>query len=621
MRAFHARIFASLLIGVSASATGAENSGGFYALFYDGSHVSVPTFSQDVWWSDKAVLAGRPLFGTQNPVRMLQNLAPWATLKGPRVVMANGDVVPGKIVGFLPASPADDTSARLVISLDGSLITSDPRGLAVRADRVVRVTSAADGTGADEPGSLVLTNGSRLTASAVRWGDQGLKALTASGLTAVSFDAIWDLSVPRVDLMPAVLDDSLYPPLGPRVVIGRLETIQGAVLTYCREMTLVGASKASRSSNYLLVQPSWSSGVILVPMESIWRQSFRAAREVPLSLLPATTLHETVGLHRWPWRRNENVEGDTLASGTITVDLGVGMHSGCEVAFDLPLQARQFTALAGLDRRIAPGACATCKIYLDQLADRPLFSSSLLYSGQEPIRVGPLLVSGGRRLALVTQWAGTNRPQDAYPLDIGGHVDWLMPFVTIEPDDASYCESLRRFVPGWTTWDLDPADARRVRVGACWDVAHEGWLPVIHVTAPQPLTIHRGLSPVSSANDRLELIFAHGKDAPLPAIELRVDGELAASTLGRDAKNSAQEKRLPVQAKKVKVDLSHGPARQAAGSLAETAQDYQVRTMRWDLHEYRGRSVQLTLTISLDKQPRGLVWRALAARPATGNQD
>lgn len=157
--------------------------------------------------------------------------------------MANGDVVPGKIVGFLPASSADDTPARLVISLDGSLITSDPRGLAVRADRVVRVTSAADGTGADEPGSLVLTNGSRLTASAVRWGDQGLKALTASGLTAVSFDAIWDLSVPRVDLMPAVLDDSLYPPLGPRVVIGRLETIQGAVLTYCREMTLVGTAR------------------------------------------------------------------------------------------------------------------------------------------------------------------------------------------------------------------------------------------------------------------------------------------------------------------------------------------------------------------------------------------
>ncbi len=71
----------------------------------------------------------------------------------------------------------------------------------------------------------------------------------------------------------------------------------------------------------------------------------------------------------------------------------------------------------------------------------------------------------------MTEWAGENRSGEAYPLDIGGHLDWLMPLVTVETDDASYCQSLRRFVPGWTTWDLAPKDARRVRVGLCWDVA------------------------------------------------------------------------------------------------------------------------------------------------------
>ena len=64
-----------------------------------------------------------------------------ASLNGPRVEMANGDVLPGRIVGFLPAVKQDDTPARLLISLDGSLVTADPRGLMVRADRVLRVTT------------------------------------------------------------------------------------------------------------------------------------------------------------------------------------------------------------------------------------------------------------------------------------------------------------------------------------------------------------------------------------------------------------------------------------------------------------------------------------------------
>ena len=104
-----------------------------------------------------------------------------------------------------------------------------------------------------------------------------------------------------------------------------------------------------------------------------------------------------------------------------------------------------------MDRRIGPGACATCKIYANRAAGKPLFSSGFLHSGQEPTPVGPLAVDGCRSLVLVTGWAGEDRPPEAYPLDIGGHVDWLMPFVTVDADDASYCQSLRRFVPGWNS--------------------------------------------------------------------------------------------------------------------------------------------------------------------------
>jgi hypothetical protein len=621
-------MLAWLAIGMATSTTRAEDAGWVYALFFDGSHVSAAVFPKGGWWSDEAMLGGRRLFDTQNPVRMLQDTTLRDSLKGSRVVMANGDVLPGKIVGFLAASQEDDAPPRLLIRLAGSLVTANPRDLAVRADRVLRVRNMADEPPAGEPGSLALTSGARLTATAIRWTDQGLKALTESGITSVAFDAIGDLCVPKADVMQAVLDDGFYPPLGPSVVIERLETAQGAVLTYHRDMTLLGVSKATPLTNrnnpptaYLLVQPNWSSAVILVPIDSIRRQSFRAAHEVPLSLLPARMLRQKVGLHCWSWRRNENVEGDMLASGSIMVDLGVGTHSCSEIAFELPPQAKKFTALVGVDRRMGPGACATCKIYPDQVAGRPLFASEFLRGGQEPTPVGPLPVADCRRLVLVTEWAGEGRPRGAYPLDVGGHVDWLMPFVIIEADDASYCESLRRFVPGWAAWDLAPADARRVRVGPYWDAARECWLPAIYATDPQPLTIQRRLSPVSPANDLVELICAHSKDAPLPVIELRVDGGLVVPTTAEHGDNGNERRPVPEQPPKGKHVAPDGRVRQKAGSgsLAETVPQYRVRAMRWDLQRSHGRTVQLTLSISLDKQPKGVIWHELVTKPAIRN--
>jgi len=68
---------------------------------------------------------------------------------------------------------------------------------------------------------------------------------------------------------------------------------------------------------------------------------------------------------------------------------------------------------------------------------------------------------------------------------------------------------------------------------------------------------------------------------------------------------------------KGKPAVPQGRARQVAGSgkLAETAPQYRVRTLRWDLQKYHGRAVQLALSISLDKQVNGLVWRELATKP------
>jgi hypothetical protein len=613
-----------LATGTVATAACAEGMDRFWALFFDGSQVSAAKFGNQGWWSDEALLAGRRLFGTQNPVRMLEDRTQRGALLGPHVVLANGDVLPGRIVEFLPAESEGDLPARLLISLTPPLIAADPHGVAVRAERVLRSRSSANATPAEEPGALVLADGAKLIATAIRWTDQGVKALTEKGIVAASFAAIGDLCVPNTDTMRAVLDDGFYPPLEPDAVMGRLETVQGAALTYHREMTLLATSKAASARGggsppepYLLVWPSWSLGVILVPIDSIWRQSFRSACEVPLSELPATVLREKIGIHRWPWRRNQNVESGTLSSGRIAVDLGVGMHSYCEVAFELPPQASRFTTLVGLDRCVGEGACATCKIYQDQLTGKPLFASPFLRGSQQPIPVGPLPVAGIKRLVLVAEWAGEARPPGAYPLDIGSNVNWLMPFVTVEEDSASRWESLQRFVPGWRKWNLDPADVARVHIRPHWDERGECWLPAVSATGQKPLTISRKLSAISLANDLVELIFAHPKDAPVPVIELRVDGvRLEPATQEHDEHSGIEPGPLPRRPAKAATVAGPRGAGQTAGAgiSAETPQPYRVQTMRWNLQAFHERAVQLTLRVSLHQQSRGLVWRQFALK-------
>jgi hypothetical protein len=147
-------------------------------------------------------------------------------------------------------------------------------------------------------------------------------------------------------------------------------------------------------------------------------------------------------------------------------------------------------------------------------------------------------------------------------------------------------------------------------------------LPAIYAAGAQPLTIQRTLSPVCTANDLVELIFAHFKDAPLPVIELCVDGARVAPAAEEYKDNQVAELGpLPEPPTKGKPAVASGRARQAGGSgnFAETAQQYRVRTMQWDLQKYHGRAVRLTLSICLDSQAKGLVWRELAAKPAIRN--
>ena len=126
----------------------------FQALFFDGSLAASAVFEGHGWWDDRAMLAGRRLFGTQNPVRMLEDVSLHGSLTGPCVLLANGDVLPGEVVECLPPLPKHALPSRLLVAPSPPLVALDPRGLEIRTDRVLRLAANAKTLGGEEPGRL-----------------------------------------------------------------------------------------------------------------------------------------------------------------------------------------------------------------------------------------------------------------------------------------------------------------------------------------------------------------------------------------------------------------------------------------------------------------------------------
>ncbi len=71
----------------------------------------------------------------------------------------------------------------------------------------------------------------------------------------------------------------------------------------------------------------------------------------------------------------------------MVADVGIGMHSHCEVAFELPDGAISFAAWVGIDEAVGSGGCVRCKVYLDEVAGQPAWSSELLRGSDAPVGV------------------------------------------------------------------------------------------------------------------------------------------------------------------------------------------------------------------------------------------
>ncbi|WP_425618674.1 NPCBM/NEW2 domain-containing protein [Anatilimnocola sp. NA78] len=624
-RSFQPSVYFALLMSACGSLLAqserAGESGRFAAHFRSGERVAASNLSA---WpitgsNANSQLGRRDLFAVKDPVRLIRDHEAKVELKAPLVVMANGDVINGLPRQLAATEGRQGQPQRVRLQLDSPLMPVDGTGVTVRTDRVQRIIGheSRQRKPAPEPGTVLLHDGRQLKGSSIRWQEYGLSILTDDGIVQAAFTELADVVFPNIDQLTAVVEDSLSAGSITGPAIMRLAFTSGAVLTASRVSREVERSRSRRGSTVEVmyyVQPAWSSHPVAIPEGEIAWIGYRATNEVPLSLLPATTLvnERLIGQPR-PWLRNQSQAGPTVAAGESESDLGISAHATSTIIFTLPEGALSLSTIVGIDPISGKGGCVRCSITTWDTAvsksGSALWESGTLQGSDGARATGPIDLRELNAVALVTDNAHDDRPAGADPLDIRDDVCWLAPLVEIDPLFLRRPEAVAQSLPGLGSWQQQGDDWSHVSISQRWNEAADRWESVLAIPADAKLQLRRQAS-ISPACDVLEFATAVSRNPTEQEFELKVNGEL------QDWRTSEDREAMATRHEKYV-----GPWIRRNNRFSDSREEMISDALAywWDLQAFRGQEVTLDLTIS--GGPRGvkLVWQDCSLRTAIGN--
>jgi hypothetical protein len=569
--------------------------------------------------SSEGKLKRHDLFAADNPVRLIRDGQAKVELRAPLVMMANGDIVSGLPRRLTPADGRQDQPQRVLLQLESPLMPVDGTGVNVRTDRVQRIIGqeGRQFRPAPEPGTVVLLDGRQLKGSSIRWQEYGLSILTDEGIVEAAFAELADVVFPQVDTLVAALEDSLHAGsmTGPSIM--RLAISSGAILTSSRVSREVERSRGRGNSTVEVmyyVQPAWSSHPIAIGEGEIAWIGYRRASEVPLSMLPATTENNArlVGQPR-DWLRNRSQASQLVATNHAEADLGLATHATSTLVFTLPPGAGTFSTTVGLDRTAGSGGCVRCRIAAWNAETRELgamlWDSGVLQGTDDAKSTGKLEVKSLQHLALITDNAHDDRPAGADPLDIRDDVCWLAPLIEMDPEHLKLPQTVAHALPGMASWQQPTGDWSGAKLGNRWNEIADRWEPVLTVPADARLVLKRRAT-ISPLNDVMELVTAVSPNPTEQQFLLKVNGEPV------DWRTSEDREAMAVRHEKYVR-----PWLRRSGRIRDSRDDILSDTLAywWDLKAYRGREIELELTISGNGREIQLPWQNLSLRSAIAN--
>jgi len=551
----------------------------FVAYYGDGSTLSGPTLHNSYKWSfstNVSAIGTEPISRGAIPVRCIRDTRLRASLVGPYVLFANGDILPGRVAGVAPADLRAGRPQRMIVNLTppltGCKVSSSE--VEVRIDRVARVVSDHGRKRAVRPGTLWLNDGRVVEFKAIRWSEGGFKALTDTDIVKATYAELQEYHARAVDPAAAILEDSSTPCPEPDSPLIRFRVSNGGALTG-REALLIEAGWSQ-----IAVKPSWAfSGVRFGPDDVVSR-GYRSPFEVPLSLLRAELLdeHSFTGF-LWPWQLNASVRGGELCSGGVAGALGVGTHAFNALAFDLPPGARSFATWVGLDQAVGAGGCVRCSVFADNRDGKPLWQSCYLRGSEPPVRVDLADIGKFKRLILVTDFGHEGRPKGADPLDIRDEVNWIDPTVRLaelpEPETRTHEPDVFAQI---AQWDAPAGFLEDHTIVPVWRWGAPRCTDGVYVELPKTVRLKRRLN-VSLTNSWLQISVARGR--------VGGDGLRSGHTLTVLADGRRQE---PIN--------THRPC------TSTNLLSGHVRRRQWGLGEFVGRDVSLEVVISPEHPDR-----------------
>lgn len=400
-------------------------------------------------------LAGRELFGRKEPIRWLMDtsLAP-APPPEQGIAFVGGDFLPGQVTAHHGAtdSPGLQTPPYLDVVPSQSLdVPGKSSRSAVRVtlpwiERIVwqRVSERY------QPRTLFLRDGRQLTFRSVRFAQDRIQLLLASGIRDVPLDEVAELHMARVDPWDAYFGQLAA--FGPdrQARIAYLETAWGLRVTSSTAsfQAASGGPTQDPANWYHRVQPAWSLDPLWVSHGSVRVRQYFLPHEVPLSRIEPSAARQQSDLGGpWTWQADRNVEGGLLESGGERSPWGFGVHAHSELEFPLPPSAVGFRTRFGLDQLAGEGGCVRAIVFLDTTGTTPLCASEPITGSSKSFETGLLTWKGQARAPsrLILQVASVHgqRPEGADPLEIRDHFDWLEPILELDPEQVQ-AEVLRR---------------------------------------------------------------------------------------------------------------------------------------------------------------------------------
>ncbi|MBW8883713.1 MAG: NPCBM/NEW2 domain-containing protein, partial [Planctomycetia bacterium] len=520
-------------------------------------------------------------------------------------------VVGGTVVQLEPDEGRLLAGASVQLELEPPLMPVSGTLFSVRADRIERILATAHrgDSQSPPPGTVVLADGRRLMARAIRWRKSSLAVLTADGVVDAPFTDLTEVVFPSIDRTKAVIEDNQWASANAPTAIARFQTTSGAVITAARVIREQEQSRRrGRVANSALyyAQPAWADQPIAIPEQDIVCCGYRSADEAPLTAFPATTIanRRLIGSPE-PWTINRTVDGGLLASRGMESDLGLATHAYSAIAFDLPPAAKTLQLALGLDRAVGDGGCVRCKVVADAHdKSNVLWNSGIIEGKDEAKWTDAINVAGVSRVQLVTEYAHDERPPGADPLDIRDAVVWLAPLVRLDLSSGGVANRALTVLPGAADWQLVGDAWRNVEISSRWNVPASSWDSVLALKKDATLTLQRKHR-VTRASDVVQLLTTCPADLSEHDFSLAVNGTVV------PWHNNADRNQLR------QWTLRYSRTRARDGDEESNLTDRLAYW--WDLSPWRSQEVTLELTIQGNRDRNEIAWRSLAIRSAIGN--